>query len=215
MCGRGQGHSRPGPRARSGHERCRAGPNRLRVDDRASIDLATADAALEPVELRVDDHRGPILVGVACDPSGAQSHERVGPPGRREGAVPLVGHLWDRIGRTLQRSNHDRALRGRELGLEPEPAPLVEVPPRDEAGPLRVEILLDRCSSLDVGPVADGGTGHALSPRDEPRLGPGRREPGELDDLVQAELATDESIRQPRKSLERVRGGDPPVGLPA
>jgi hypothetical protein len=104
-------------------------PDRLRVDDPASIDLAAADAALEPVELRVDDHGGAILVGVACDPGRAQSHERVGSPGRREGAVHLVGHRGNRIGRTLERSNHDRALRCRELGFEPEPASVVKVPP--------------------------------------------------------------------------------------
>jgi hypothetical protein len=89
-------------------------PDRLRVDDRASIDLAAADAALEPVELRVDDHGGAILVGVARDPGRAQGHERVGPSGRREGAAPLIGHRRDPIGRTFERSNHDRTLGGRD-----------------------------------------------------------------------------------------------------
>lgn len=190
-------------------------PDRLGVDDRASIDLAAAGAALDPVELRVDDHRGAILGGIARDSSRAQGHERVGSSGRREGVVPLLGHRRDRVGRTLERSNHDRTLRGRELGLEPKPTPLVEVPPRDEPGPLRVEVILDRCSPLEVGPAPDGGARHPLRPRDKACFGLGRREPGELDDLVQAELATDEGIRQLRKSIERMRGGDPAVGLPA
>jgi hypothetical protein len=190
-------------------------PDRLRVDDRATIDLAAADAALDPVELRVDDHRGAILVGVASDPSRTKGHERIGPPGRREGAIPFIGHHRDSIGRTLERSNHDRTLRGWELSLEPEPSPLVEAPPRNETGPLRVEVILDRCPPLEVSPVSDGGAGHPLRPRDEVCFGPGRCEAGELHDLVQAELATDEGIRQPRKFIERVRRADPPVSLPA
>jgi hypothetical protein len=129
-------------------------PDRLWVDERASIDLAAADAALDPIELRVDDHRGPILVGVARDPGRAQGHERVGTADRREVTILLIGHRRDRIGRTLERPNHDRTLRGREVSLEPQPAPLVEVPPRDESGPLRVEMILDRCWPGEVGPVA-------------------------------------------------------------
>ena len=50
----------------------------LWVDSGAILDLAAAGVARQRVQLRVNDHRRPVLVGILRDAGGAEGDERVG-----------------------------------------------------------------------------------------------------------------------------------------
>jgi hypothetical protein len=103
---------------------------------------------------------------------------------------------------------------GGELALEPEPSFVLEPPPAERSLPVRLAVDLDLGVGIAFGPSSDRTARHALGPRDQPTFAVLTGEAGELDDLVQTELAGGQGLRQPREVLQHVRGPDPPVRFP-
>lgn len=160
------------------------------------------------------DDRGSIGIGILRDLRGAQRHQSVSSPRGRIPRVLLTGHRRQLSGEALQRSRHDRPLGCRQLRLQAEPAVLVEPPPRHRPSAFGLDHLVARDAHREIGPAPDGRTRHLLRPSHEITFGLVRREPGELDHLVDAQGAPLQRLGDPWESLEGVGGRDPPVSLP-
>ena len=186
----------------------------LGLDHRPALDLAGPGGRHQSVQLRVHDHGRPIRIGVGRDAGRADRDEGVGSPRGGETGLLLLGHLRDLFCHALDRTHDDRSLRGRELCFQADPAPFVEPPPRQGAGPLSLDDLLGGSPGGEVASVADGGARDLLGPPDEVALGLGCGEAGQLHDLVDAQPAPREGVGEPRETVECVRGPDPAAGLP-
>ena len=141
------------------------------------------------------DHDGrSIGVGVGGQPRRAQRNQPVCPPSVGVERIGLSRHRGYELGRALDRSDHDRALSGRELGLEAEPPPLFEVPPREGSSALGIPFLLDLRVEREVCPASDRAARHVLRPPQQVALGLGSCEAAQLDDLVDPELSAREGV---------------------
>jgi hypothetical protein len=65
------------------------------MDHRASLDLASAIARDDPVELSMDHHRGPVGIEISGDPGRAQGYQGIGSPGICEQRVFFSRHHRD------------------------------------------------------------------------------------------------------------------------
>ncbi len=94
------------------------------------------------------------------------------------------------------------ACRTRQLGVEPEPTPSVCVPILEPTITLGAErLVLDVLTRPEVADPADSAGGDTLRPTHEGVLVVELGEPGELDHLVDAELAPFEGVGRGRKCL--------------
>jgi len=146
--------------------------NRLGVDLGTTFDLARSDRPLrvglvsrrEPVELRVDYDGRSIGVGVGGKARRAQRNQPVCAPSVGMERVVLSRHRRNELGHALDRSDHDRALRRGEFGLESQPPPLFQVPPREGPGALGIPFLLDLRVECQVCASPDRAARHVLRP---------------------------------------------------
>ena len=168
----------------------------------------------QAVEPGVDDDRCPIGLGIAGQAGGAHGGEGIGPARRGVDLVLLAGHGRDPLSNALDRPRDARTVGGGHLGVQAEASSLIEVPPLQPPAALGLPHILDRRADLPIGALPHGGARNAGCPRDQPRLALGRREPAELDDLVDAERSPRERLRQRGKVLECVGGADPPARFP-
>jgi hypothetical protein len=186
--------------------------DRARMDRGPTLDLAPTAALFEAAQLRVDHHHRPVGIRVLGHPRRADRDEGVGMP--RLDEVFLPRHRRHALGHPLDRSDHDRALGRRQLGVEPQPALLLDPPPRQRAGVLGLDDLLTIDASHHVTTVTDRTHRDAIGPRDQPRFRLGRGEARQLDHLVEAQTAAGERLRHEREPLERVPRDDPAPRLP-
>jgi hypothetical protein len=157
--------------------------------DAAGLDLA--DLRVGP---RVDHHGRSVGIRVGGEPRGAHRHERVGPAGRRAARTDLVGQLGHLGGDPVHRRHHDGALRGRKVGVELEPLAFVGVGPADRTAAVVVGAVVGASGPHEVALAPDAGARDLLGPPHETVLGVGLGEAGELDHLVDAELAPVERL---------------------
>ena len=189
-------------------------PRGLGVDPAPVAHLRRPSRGREIAEPSVHDHRGSIGVGIVREPARADRDERIGAPRVHGARILFARHHRKRVGDPLQRAGDDRSLRRRELGLQSEPVPVVDVPPPQEPAPLRLANVVDRPTDLEIGPPPHSRAGHEHRPSDQPCLGFEGGEPGELDDLVDPELARREGSGQVGQVFEGVACGDPAPRLP-
>lgn len=121
----------------------------------------------------------------------------------------------DLVAEPLQGAGHDSPLRGGQLTVEQEPAPIVGVTPLQPARTFVVLGLLRSILGAEVAGSADGARRHALRPPDERILVVELREPRKLHDLVDAQVTTAQRVGgggEPRESPARTQ---PSLGFPA
>jgi hypothetical protein len=181
---------------------------------RRALHLVRAGTGHEGFERCMDHHGRAILIRVARQTLGTESHESVGAPRVRVPRVLLARHDRDARRDSLEGPGHHRALRCRQLGLEPEPSSVVEVPPRQRPAALDVEHLVDGGANGEVALASDRAARHAASPAEQVRLGLGGREPGQLDELVDPQVAGAKGGGDSRQVPKGVRCGDPTPRLP-
>ena len=191
--------------ARSAFWRAECSTHRGRMEHRTVLDLAATAALFPALGLCVDHHRCPVRVAIDRDARRAHRDERVGPPRVRAARAILVRHGRDGSGHALERSGHNGAFGGRQLGLQCEAASLVEVPPAHRPRASGPDHIIHRGLLFEVAPAADRLTRDAPSPHDQPLFGSRRREPRNLDHLVDAERAARESLREPGQVFQRER----------
>ena len=117
-------------------------------------------------------------------------------------------------GDAFERPGDDGPLCGRQLGLQSEATALVRVPPSEEPVAIGIHVVRDVGPGGEVTPAPDGSARDTLRPHDQPRLVLGRREPCELHDLVDPELARAEGLPQARQGPQGARGHDPTARPP-
>lgn len=179
----------------------------------ATFELAAYGAGEQASFLRVDHHgrtRGRELPHL----TRADRHERVGAAPVAVERSFLVGHLGDPLGHLLDRGDHGHALGGRELALQPEASFVVHPPPAEGPLGMGLPVDLDLRVRVALGAAAHRSARHPPGPADQPCLIPGRREPGELHDLVEPELTRPKRVADPGKDRQRPGGLYPAVRLP-
>ena len=172
-------------------------------DHRPVFDQSVGLDALEHVDVGVDHDRGPVLILVTGETSGAEGHERVGPASADEPLGLLAGHDGDLVAEPIERLRHHRPLCRRELAVDHEPLALVGELPLQPACAFGFCGLVVAMGHLQVARSPDRARGNPLRPTHERVFIVERSEPGQLDDLVDAEIAARERVGGGRERGER------------
>jgi hypothetical protein len=189
-------------------------PDRLGMDHWAALDLAAAGVFLQAVQPRVHHDGGSIGFRIGCDPRRTQRHQGVGPASGGVHLALFTGHRRDPLCLPFQGVHDHRSGRGGEIGLQTEAAAVVVVPPGDLAAALGLPDVFDLGLVFEVGAVADRTDRDRPRPADQSCFVIRCGEPGQLDNLVDAELPSLERVADQRQAFEGVRRADPPPGLP-
>ena len=166
------------------------------------------------IEVGVHDHRRPVLILVTRQSRRAQRQQRVGPACAHMGGGLFPRRHRDLLAESLQGSSHDRPLSGGQLGVEQEPATVVGVLPLQPTGAFVVLDLIDPITRPKVAGSADGAGRDRLRPPNEGVLVVDLGEPRELDDLVDAEVATSKRVGRSGQPGEGAARMQPALGLP-
>ena len=177
----------------------------LRVDDGSALEVGAARHPPSPAPY-VHHDGGPVGVRVLADPRRAQRHERIGLPRARIDGILLAGHRRDLLGDPLERLGDDRALRRGQLGLHPEPRPVLPYHHVRKRWRSASRTSSTSCRTARSARRRTEPTRRARRPRDQSVLGLELGEPRELHDLVDAERSCGERVRERGQRLERVRG---------